>query len=139
MRVVPSGSISPTPSLPFLLPSQLIALLAGIPGCTPSFESEGGKGEKRSEVLLSFPWCASCQQMSAVEEERPAHGATPALLTELSSLFLNEEWSHPAAAAPQVCCQVLLAERLCSQGTAQPGAPPAEMLTSSSTVIQLIC
>lgn len=99
MRVVPSGSISPTPSLPFPLPSQLssgripqlIALLAGIPGCTHGFESDGGKGEKCSEVLLSFPWC---QQMSAVEEERPAHGATSALLTELSPLFLKKEWDH---------------------------------------------
>lgn len=106
MRVVPSGSISPTPSLPFPLPSrlspsripQLIALLAEAPGCTHSFVSEGGKGGKRSVVLLSSPWCARCQQRSVAEEERLAHGATPALLTELPSLFLNEEWDRNAVA-----------------------------------------
>lgn len=42
---------------------------------------------------------------------------------------------RPAAVAQStpVCSQVLLAERLRSQGAAQPGAPPAEMQTSSSS------
>lgn len=67
------------------------------------------------------------------------HGRGPAQSKGLHSTQSPCDAQHgrgrPAAVAQStpVCSQVLLAERLRSQGAAQPGAPPAEMQTSSSS------